>query len=243
MPASPEQFEQDILAELEKHAEAQERGFFTEFIEGRLKRETLREYYKHLYHECTYFVRLVSAVHTFAEHRDQRLAIAQNFLEEYAFGEEGMDHPSLAMHIAKRFDWTEEELEAHQVYPEVVRAYDRLRELALSSYLEGLAALVTVEADLPIRHTMMRQALIDHYGLDPADLRYYDEHRSGGGSSVQDDDGYGGDDVHVAREIAILAKYARTDEDQRRVKRAIAVTFEVRSEIVKAVAARCTVKA
>ena len=124
-------------------------------------------------------------------------------------------------------------IEAHEVYPEIQAVYDQLRTLSFQSFLQGLAVLVTVEADLPKRHTHMRSALLAHYGVRAEDLKYYDEHREGGGSSIQDGSGYGGDDVHVAREVELLAKYARTEEERAKVLEAIATVFECRDRIVK----------
>lgn len=239
MALSTEAFTQKIYEQLGTLAQRQERSFFGRFIQGQLSKPELQEYYRHLYHECTHFVRLVSAVHALAEEPDQRECLAMNLVEEYGFGKKGEDHPNLAKHIGVCVGVPEREIVEHGVYPEVSGAFDRLRELAFSSFLEGLAILVTIEADLPIRHTMMRQALIEHYGLDPKDLRYYDEHRSGSDSSIKSDDGYGGDDVHVAREVALLAKYARTDEEQAKILRAIEVAFEARSELVRALSAHC----
>lgn len=239
MPLSPEDFEAAIYEDIADRAAAQERTFFHKFVEGQLSREGLKEYYRHLYHECTHFVRLVSGVHAMSEHRDQREVVAQNFIEEYGSGVPGQDHPSLAKHIGTCLGLTEAEIEAHGVYPEVNAAFQRLKALALTSYIEGLAILVTIEADLPVRHTLMRNALINYYGLRAEDLKYYDEHRSGDSSTIQDDTGYGGDDVHVVREVKLLAKYARSDAEQQSVRDAIAAAFEARCVVIKALDTHC----
>lgn len=231
-------FADEVFALLGELASTQERTFFRKFVEGKLTREGLQGYYKHLYHECCGFVRLVSAVHALAEERDQREALGHNLVDEYGHGEKGMDHPALAIRVGKAVGCREEDIEAHGLYPEVKAEFDRLKQLAFSSFIEGLAVLVAIEADLPMRHRLMHDALVQHYGVDAKELRYYAEHMMG--SELQKAGGsYGGDDVHVGREVDLLAKYAVTDADKERVKNAIRTAFDVRARLVKAIDARC----
>lgn len=231
-------FSDEIFALLGELASKQERTFFRKFVEGRLTRQSLQSYYKHLYHECCSFVRLVSAVHAFAEQRDQREALGHNLVDEYGHGERGMDHPSLAIRVGRAVGLTEQEIEEHGLFPEVAAEFEKLKALAFSSFIEGLAVLVTIEADLPIRHRLMHDALVQHYGVDAGELRYYAEHMQG--SQVAKSGGsYGGDDVHVGREVALLEKYATTPQDRAKVLQAIRTAFEVRAKLIKVVDARC----
>ena len=231
-------FSDEIFALLQELSGKQERTFFRKFATGELSRAGLQEYYRHLYHECCAFVRLVSAVHVLAEEKDQREALGHNLVDEYGHGELGMDHPSLAIRVGCALGLSEDEILRHGLYPEVARELDRIKALAQSSFLEGLAALIAVEADLPARHKLMYEALTKRYGVDAKELRYYAEHMDGselakaGGS-------YGGDDVHVGREIKLLEKYAVTDADRARVKAAIRTTFEVRASLARVLDQRC----
>jgi pyrroloquinoline quinone (PQQ) biosynthesis protein C len=228
-------FSDEVFALLGELSAGQERTFFRKFVEGKLPRPALQAYYKHLYHECSAFVRLVSMVHAMAEERDQREALGHNLVDEYGHGESGMDHPALAIRVGKAVGCREEEIEAHGLFPEVRSELEKLRTLAFSSFIEGLAVLIAVEADLPMRHRLMHDALVQHYGVDAKELRYYAEHMMG--SELQKSGGsYGGDDVHVGREVDLLAKYAQSDDDKAKVKAAIrgcccltsAMSFNVR---------------
>ena len=231
-------FSDEIFELLGELAAKQERTFFRKLIEGQVTKAGLREYYAHLYHECCSFVRLVSAVHAFAEERDQREALGHNLVDEYGHGEPGMDHPSLTLRISRSLGLTEDEVMAHGLYPEVKAEFERLRALAFSSFLEGLAVLVTIEADLPIRHRIMRQALIERYGMKPEDLAYYAEHMDGS-DSVKAGGSYGGDDVHVGREVKLLEKYATTEADREKVRAAIRTAFDVRNRLIRVLDERC----
>ncbi len=234
MALSPKEFAKQIYASIDAQSRRQDRTFFGKFVEGKLSRDSLRGYYKHLYHECSTFVRLVSLVHAFAEERDQRETLAANFLEEYGKGAPGKDHPFLAMHVGTCFGLTEGEIEGSGLLPEVREAFGRVRQVAMRSFIEGLAVLTTIEFDLPTRHSMMRNTLIHKYKINEKDLEYYMEHMEGGGVKDGALPGYGGDDVHVARQVALLTKYAATDETQAAVLSAIDATFAMRATLVKA---------
>lgn len=231
-------FSDEIFALLRELSSQQQPTFFRKFAMGQLSRAGLQEYYRHLYHECCAFVRLVSAVHVLAEEKDQREALGHNLVDEYGHGEPGMDHPSLAIRVGCALGLTEDEIVKHGLYPEVKAELDRIKVLAQSSFLEGLASLIAIEADLPMRHKVMMEALTKRYGVDAKDLRYYAEHMDGsdlakaGGS-------YGGDDVHVGREIKLLEKYAVSDADRARVRDAIRTTFEVRAALARVLDQRC----
>lgn len=231
-------FSDEVFALLKELSAKQERTFFGKLIGGELSRAALQEYYRHLYHECCAFVRLVSAVHVLAEEKDQREALGHNLVDEYGHGETGMDHPSLAVRVGCALGLTEDEIVRHGLFPEVARAFEPVTKLAQSSFLEGLAALIAIEADLPTRHKLMYEALRKRYGVKESELRYYAEHMDGselakaGGS-------YGGDDVHVGREVKLLEKYAVSPADQARVKEAIRTTFEMRAQLARALDQRC----
>jgi pyrroloquinoline quinone (PQQ) biosynthesis protein C len=216
----------------------QERTFFQKLIAGELSRASLQEYYRHLYHECCAFVRLVSAVHVLAEEKDQREALGHNLVDEYGHGEAGMDHPSLAIRVGCAVGLTEDEILRHGLYPELQAELDRVKALAQSSFLEGLAALVAIEADLPLRHKLMHEALTKRYGVNAKELRYYAEHMDG--SDLAKAGGtYGGDDVHVGREVALIEKYATTPAEQARVLDAIRATFQMRNALARVLERRC----
>lgn len=239
MPKSAEAFEEEIYNLVGELTQEQEKSFFRKLIEGQLTEDGLKGYYRHLYHECTHFVRLVSLVHSFAEERDQRETIAANFCEEYCNGQPGKNHPAMAMHVGVSLGLTEQEIEEHGLLPEVKEAFEDVRQLAFGSFLEGLAVLTTIEFDLPLRHKIMRQALQNHYGLKDEDLEYYHEHMEDGGVRDENMEGYGGDDVHVGRQVKVLTKYADTDEKQDAVRDAIKSTFVMRNTLIKALDAKC----
>lgn len=234
MAKTPEAFKEEIYERILEHSRTGEKTFFRKFVEGQLPREGLKEYYRHLYHECHHFVRFVSLVHAMADYKDARDFLARNLMDEFGHGKPGKDHPTLAMNIGRALGLSGEEIEAHGLFPEVKAAFGKLQQLGLSSFLEGLTVLVVIEADLPLRHSAMREALTTHYGVDDAVLEYYHEHMAN-----EANPGYGGDEVHVAREVDILAKYARTDEEQQKVRDAIAATFAVRNELVRTLDRNC----
>jgi len=50
---------------------------------------------------------------------------------------------------------------------------------------------------------------------------------------------YGGDDVHVGREVNLIEKYAVTEADKQRVRDAIRTAFDVRARLIKVLDAHC----
>jgi pyrroloquinoline quinone (PQQ) biosynthesis protein C len=196
---SQEEFRVELLGLLEDREQREGHPFYTLFFAGELGMEELRTYYRYLYHTCTNFVRLVSLAHALAEHRDARLMMATNFIDEYGHGEPGSDHPKLAMHVGLQLGLTEEEIENAPSPEGIPEQWARMRAVASKSFVSALAVMLVIESDLPKRHKRMREALMTHYGIDESHLEYYRQHMEGGDVHHSDVPDYGGDDVHVAR--------------------------------------------
>ena len=222
---TPDEFTKELYETLDRIPRCETDEYFVRFISGKFNRADLQNYHRLLYHVCHNFVKLVSAVHTHARNLEEREVVAQNFVEEYAFGKLEFNHPRLALEMAKRTGLTQEYIEKQPLPPGVQEAFSDIQRLAMSSFVEGLAALIVTESDLTRRHPPMRRALVEYYGVPAEQLKYYDEHISEG-SSIRDSSGYGGDEVHVAREIRLLASGCATGADQDAVRRAIQVTAQ-----------------
>lgn len=217
-----------------------DRQFYNRFISGQLSRDELRAYYQRLYHECSYFVRLISLIHSQAPDRYSRELIARNIVEEYGQGTIENNHPYLAMKVGTCLGMSEKEIEDSGPTAEVEAYYGELFGLARSSFIEGLAALCFHEADLPTRLSKMRKALLEHYGYKPEQLRYYDEHIAEG-SSISDASlpGYGGDDVHVMRQVDCIERHAGTPAQKESVFEALRRTARARDVYNRALATAC----
>lgn len=238
-----EMFEHEFFEEIGRRTATQERSFFERFIAGKLTPTALKTYYIHIARETVMLTQFIALNYARAEHRDQAEIIAHNFVEEWGHGERGADHPGLAVQMAKDLGATDDEVRNYQPGPVMKAAYERIRALSDASFIEGVTAMTVIEADLPIRHNLMYNALISHYGMKPEQLKFYDEHRRGEGetghSTITDEAYNNGDDVHVSRQARIICKYAVTKAQQDAVMRAIATTFEVRGTIVRELNQMC----
>ena len=233
MKMNEQEFHAAVMNQLDTCRAGVDKVFFTKYANGELTEEALRDYYGVVYHECQYFVRCLSLIHAKAERKDAREIIAQNLCEEYANGEMCNNHPGLMLHFNASLGLDPEVIEANQ-NPEIYKEwFATVWGMCQESFLEGLSMLCFHEHEVTTRFVAMRKALTTHYGAKDDDLRYFDEHISEGNEVIVDPKfpGYGGDDVHVARQLEVLVKYADSEESQQKVLDAIALAAEARTKL------------
>ena len=169
------------------------KDFFKKFASGQLQMESMKGYVGIVYHECQYFLRLISLIHAKAERKKAREILGANLCEEYANGDIENNHPALQLKFAASLGLDPvaiEQMERPKIYEEYFADYWNLAE---NSFIEGLAMLSFHEHDLTKRFIRMRDALLEHYGASRDDLQYYEEHISED-SPITDPEfpGYGG---------------------------------------------------
>jgi pyrroloquinoline quinone (PQQ) biosynthesis protein C len=172
-----------------------------------------------------------------APNRDAFNVIGQNMGEELGAGRIENSHPELILRLAARYGRpVGRVLEEGPVAPLATLWPDTGLQYAERSFAAGLSSFTYIEAGVPSRHAQQRKALVEHYGAERAQLEFHDQHlsleaaESAGGKNITDASvpGYGGDDVHVERQVQHIAAFARSAEDQQLVLQCISATCDAK---------------
>lgn len=240
MTRSVEEFTRIIRSRLqdEVRREVQDgHAFFRKWYAGKLTRDQVGAFYQTIYFEAVHAGRLLGRLLSVAPDRDAFNVVGQNLGEEAGAGHIENSHPELVLRLAGRYGRPiSRVLEEGPVaplatlWPEIgIKYTDR-------SFAAGLSTFTYIEAGVPSRHSQQRRALVEHYGADPALLTFHDQHLSleaaeaAGGKNITDASvpGYGGDDVHVERQVGHVARLARTAAEQDLVLEAISATCDAK---------------
>jgi pyrroloquinoline-quinone synthase len=176
--------------------------FYKLWSQGKLTKESLREYAISYYPQVAAFPRYVSGVHSGCADAALRQELLENLIEEER-GEH--NHPALWRQFAVALGALEQELQPGARTPEVGEAVaEFLRTTRSGSLPEGLAALYAYESQIPEIAKTKREGLAAYYGIeDPAALRFFTVHEEA-------------DLWHRRVEREALGRVAETDEDQKR---------------------------
>jgi pyrroloquinoline quinone (PQQ) biosynthesis protein C len=240
MTQSVEEFTRVIRARLqdEVRREVEEgHAFFRKWYAGKLTRDQIGAFYQTIYFEACHAGRLLCRLLMLAPGRDAFNVIGQNMGEELGAGQIENSHPELILRLAARYGRSiPRVLEEGPVAPLATLWPDTGLQFAEKSFAAGLVSFTYIEAGVPSRHSQQRRALVEHYGAEPANLGFHDQHLSldaaeaSGGKNITDASvpGYGGDDVHVERQVQHVAAHARTAEDQQLVLQSISATCDAK---------------
>lgn len=240
MTRSVEEFVRVMRSRLQEEVQREVRdghGFFRKWYAGKLTRDHIGAFYQTIYFEAVHAGRLLGRLLSVAPDRDSFNVVCQNLGEEAGGGDIANSHPELILKLAARYGRpTSRVLEEGPVAPLATLWPDVGIRYADRSFSAGLASFTYIEAGVPSRHAQQRKALVEHYGAEPANLAFHDQHLSleaaeeSGGKNITDEavPGYGGDDVHVERQAVRIAALARTDEDQQRVLESISATCDAK---------------
>ena len=240
MTQSVEEFTRIIRSRLRDEVQREVRdghAFFRKWYAGKLTLDQIGAFYQTIYFEAIHAGRLLGRLMSVAPNRDAFNVIAQNMGEELGAGHIENSHPELILRLAGRYGRPiPRVLEEGPVAPLATLWPDIGIKYTDRSFAAGLSTFTYIEAGVPSRHAQQRRALVKHYGAEPALLAFHDQHLSmdaaeaAGGKNITDDavPGYGGDDVHVERQVGRIATFARSAEEQQLVLQAISATCDAK---------------
>jgi pyrroloquinoline-quinone synthase len=138
--------------------------FYQLWSEGKLSRETLREYSKQYYAHVFAFPTYVSAVHSRCDSLPVRQLLLENLIEE----ERGQEnHPELWMRFAEGLGVDREQVRTAELLPSTRQSVENFKALtANSDYRLGVASLYAYESQIPDVAKTKRSGLKEFYGLD-----------------------------------------------------------------------------
>lgn len=212
-------------------------AFFRKWYAGKLTRDQVGAFYQTIYFEAVHAGRLLGRLLSVAPNRAAFNAVGQNLSEEAGAGRIENSHPELILKLAGRYGRPiSRVLEEGPVAPLATLWPELGIKYADRSFAAGLASFTYIEAGVPSRHSQQRKALVEHYGAEPAQLAFHDQHLSteaaeaAGGKNITDASvpGYGGDDVHVERQVGLIATFARSAEEQHLVLEAISAICDAK---------------
>lgn len=240
MTQSVEEFTRTIRSCLqhEVRREVEEgHAFFRTWYAGKLTRDQIGAFYQTIYFEAVHAGRLLARLLQVAPNREAFNVIGQNMGEELGAGRIENSHPELILRLAGRYGRSiGRVLEEGPVAPLATLWAETGIKFADRSFAAGLASFTYIEAGVPSRHAQQRKALVEHYGAERSQLEFHDQHLSleaaeaSGGKNITDASvpGYGGDDVHVERQVVHIASFARSAEEQQLVLQAISAICDAK---------------
>jgi pyrroloquinoline-quinone synthase len=175
------------------------------------------------------FTRFISAIHSNCPHRDGQQLLAENLWEEHGRGDGDKDHLSLIIRLAKALGATDDEIAAAEPLAETEDYIDRCFKVSRQgSFVEAMAAIgVGIESFMPAFFGSLARGLEARYGLSASDLEYLLVHVSE-------------DEVHARRSAELIERYADTDEERERGRRALRQMLAVKRRFAEALFAHCS---
>lgn len=144
--------------------------FYVAWSKGELTLGDLRVYAKEYFHLVERIPGIVARVADRARIGGEQRAIRKNVREE-------QEHVILWKRFARSLGIGEAELVAHVPSAKVRDAIRSLEELAERGFEEGIAAVYSLERELPAIAQTKKEGLLRFYGLSSADAHaYFDEH-------------------------------------------------------------------
>ncbi len=187
----------------ERHLSKHE--FYQLWNEGKVSMEALRGYTQQYYKFVAEFPRLVSRVHSNTPYEEERMTILKNLNEEE---NPKLPHSELWLRFADGLGLKRNEMDS-KMLPETKKMLNELQRLSSNGFLEGAAALLAYEAQIPEIAKLKMDGLRKHYNLKSKRvLEFFTVH-----SKV--------DIEHQKTWKRIIAKHAKTKEQKTRVRKAL----------------------
>jgi pyrroloquinoline quinone (PQQ) biosynthesis protein C len=214
MPAAPAEFATRLLTEVQETHPWLHHRLFRMIVAGELSREQVRHVVREqgcffldtLRHAAWKIISVGGFTPTFEDLERQRALIPLVVEEggEDTIGGKGTAHAFLFIRLAEALGISRDELFATEYLPTTIIEKNELFQLQRASTLEALCGgNIATESINHIVSARMAQAMEKHYGVPRAALDFYHEHME-----VEED--------HRDRALAILARVAVTDEEQKR---------------------------
>lgn len=154
--------------------------FYAAWNEGKLSRETIRDYAEQYAKHVDMFSRHIGLTYAQCDDVDARRMLLENMSEEEGVydGKVLEDHPTLWRNFAKGMGATDASINDAPMSDAVKNLIETMRENAASSYAEGLCSLYTYEHQVPEIAETKIKGLKEHYGGDqPATLKFFQVHQ------------------------------------------------------------------
>ena len=179
--------------------------FYQLWNEGKVSIEALQVYAQQYYKFVSEFPRFVSRVHSNTPYIEDRLLILNNLNEEE---DKKLSHEELWLRFAEGIGVKRNKINA-EILPETNSMLEEIRKLCSKNFLEGSAALLAYEAQIPEIAELKMRGLIKHYNFkDKRALEFFKVH-----SKV--------DIEHQKTWKKIIAKHTKTKEQKARVRKAL----------------------
>lgn len=179
--------------------------FYQLWNDGKVSMEALRAYSQQYYKFVEEFPRLVSRVHANTPELNDRLAMLDNLSEEE---NPKMPHENLWIDFAQGLGIKRDKINTKDL-PETKKSLENLKKLCSGNFLEGSAALLAYEAQIPEIAELKMNGLIKHYGIkDKKSLKFFKVH-----SKV--------DIEHQKTWKRIIAKHTKTSQQKTMIRKAL----------------------
>ena len=144
--------------------------------EGKLNRETIKDYAEQYYQHVKAFPRYISATHSICEDIEKRKILLENLQDEE---NPNGDHPKLWKNFAISVGANKNKIEKAKQESFTKRMIDNFFKQGRKSYAEGLASLYTYERQIPeIADTKIR-GLKKYYGVrSKKGLEFFEAHKA-----------------------------------------------------------------
>ncbi len=136
--------------------------FYQLWNEGKISIDALRGYAQQYYCFVSEFPRFVSKVHSTIPYAEDRMFVLENLNEEE---NKAKPHAELWLRFAEGIGVRRNKITA-KMLPETKKMLKELRKLTSKNFLEGAAALLAYEAQIPEIAKLKMQGLKKHYNLN-----------------------------------------------------------------------------
>lgn len=186
--------------------------FYKKWQSGALTRPVLQQYAKQYYKHVAAFPQYLSAVHTQMDNATDRTLMLENLMDEEA-GDK--NHPRLWENFAAELGVSKKALETTKARRETAGMVNHFKNMTQKgSVAEGIATLYAYESQIPRVSAEKISGLKKFYGVSSKKgLEYFKVHEKA-------------DVAHSAAERMLVAKYARTPREQKKVLKAVSSTLQ-----------------
>lgn len=179
--------------------------FYQLWNDGKVSMEALRGYAQQYYKFVSEFPRLVSRVHSNTPYEEERMMILENLNEEE---NPKLPHSELWLRFADGLGLKRDEMGA-KMLPETRKMIAEMQKLSSSDFLDGSAALLAYESQIPEIARLKMDGLKKHYGMKNARaLEFFKVH---GKVDIE----------HQKTWKRIIARHANTKERKARVRKSL----------------------
>lgn len=179
--------------------------FYQLWNEGKISIDALQGYAQQYYKFVSEFPRFVSRVHSNTPYEKERMLILENLNEEE---NASLSHAELWLSFAEGLGLKRNKINA-EMLPETKKMLNQLRKLSSKDFLEGAAALLAYEAQIPDIAKLKMEGLKKHYNIKRRKaLEFFRVH-----SKV--------DIEHQKTWKNIIARHVKTKEQKIKVRKAL----------------------